>query len=114
MTGADRAWAARYEPGDVLHYNRGSKEIGIESRSYARVVVADSQTNLLTVERPNGEHVTYDPSRLRGIAAYRGIERKFAEVHVLDIGGDDDADRAGLRGAFQFGRCGIGIRERTV
>ncbi len=30
MTGADRAWAARYEPGDILHYVRGSKETGIE------------------------------------------------------------------------------------
>jgi len=31
MTGADRAWAARYEVGDVLHYIRGSKENGIEA-----------------------------------------------------------------------------------
>jgi conjugative relaxase-like TrwC/TraI family protein len=78
MTGADRAWATRYEPGDVLHYSRGSKEIGIESRSYARVIVADPQTNLLTVEKQNGTQITYDPSRLRGIAAYREIEREFA------------------------------------
>ena len=78
MTGADRAWAARYEPGDILHYGRGSKEVGIEPRSYARVVVADPQTNLLTVEKRNGEQVTYDPSRLRGITAYREIERDFA------------------------------------
>ena len=66
------------EPGDVLHYSRGSKEVGIESRSYARVVVADPQANLLTVEKQNGEQVTYDPSRLRGITAYRGIDREFA------------------------------------
>ncbi len=32
MTGADREWAGRYEPGDVLHYTRGSKEHGIESQ----------------------------------------------------------------------------------
>ncbi|HEY5215190.1 MAG TPA: MobF family relaxase, partial [Acidobacteriaceae bacterium] len=30
MTGADRAWAARYQIGDVLHYIRGSKEQNIE------------------------------------------------------------------------------------
>jgi conjugative relaxase-like TrwC/TraI family protein len=35
MTGADRAWAARYEAGDVLHYVRGSKESGIEAGSNA-------------------------------------------------------------------------------
>jgi len=30
------------------------------------------------VRKDNGQHVTYDPSRLRGIAAYREIEREFA------------------------------------
>ncbi len=78
MTGADRAWAARYEPADVLHYTRGSKDIGIEAASYARVIMSDPQSNLLTVRKQNGEQVTYDPSRLRGISAYREIEREFA------------------------------------
>jgi hypothetical protein len=77
MTGADRAWAARYEVGDVLHYQRGSTAIGIEPRSYARVVSTDPKANLLTVEKPDGQQVTYDPSRLRGISAYREIEREF-------------------------------------
>ena len=78
MTGADRAWAARYEPGDVLHYIRGSKEHGIESGSYAQVVETSPKENLITVLRADGVHATYDPSRLRGISAYREIEREFA------------------------------------
>ncbi len=78
MTGADREWAARYEPGDVLHYIRGSKEHGIEAGSYAQVVSTDPKENLVTVQKQDGEQVTYDPSRLRGIAAYREIEREFA------------------------------------
>jgi len=78
MTGADRAWAARYEPGDILHYIRGSKETGIEPGNYAQVVRTDPNENLLTVQRSDGESVTYDPSRLRGISAYREIEREFA------------------------------------
>jgi conjugative relaxase-like TrwC/TraI family protein len=78
MTGADRAWAARYQAGDVLHYIRGSKELGIERASYAQVVVTNPQDNLLTVQKQTGEQVTYDPSRLRGISAYREIEREFA------------------------------------
>jgi ATP-dependent exoDNAse (exonuclease V) alpha subunit len=78
MTGADRAWAARYEVGDVLHYQRGSKTLGIEQRSYARVVSTDPKSNLLTVEKPDGQQVTYDPARLHGISAYREIEREFA------------------------------------
>ena len=78
MTGADREWASRYEPGDVLHYTRGSKEYGIESRSYARVISTNPKENLVTVQKQDGKQVTYDPSRLRGIAAYREIEREFA------------------------------------
>jgi len=78
MTGADRQWASRYEPGDVLHYNRGSKEHGIEGRSYARVVSTNPKENLVIVQKHDGQQVTYDPSRLRGIAAYREIEREFA------------------------------------
>jgi conjugative relaxase-like TrwC/TraI family protein len=78
MTGADRAWAARYQAGDVLHYIRGSKELGIEGGSYARVITANPNDNLVTVRKPDGEQVTYDPSRLRGISAYREIEREFA------------------------------------
>jgi conjugative relaxase-like TrwC/TraI family protein len=78
MTGADREWAARYQTGDVLHYIRGSKEYGIERGSYARVVATSPDKNLLTVRKSNGEQVTYDPSRLRGISAYRVIERDFA------------------------------------
>jgi len=78
MTGADRAWAARYEVGDVLHYQRGSKTLGIEQRSYARVVSTDPKSNLLTVEKPDGQQATYDPARLHGISAYREIERDFA------------------------------------
>jgi conjugative relaxase-like TrwC/TraI family protein len=78
MTGADRAWAARYQPGDVLRYVRGSKEHGIEGGSYAEVAAATPKDNLVTVRQSDGRLVTYDPSRLRGISAYKEIEREFA------------------------------------
>ncbi len=78
MTGADREWAARYQPGDVLHYVRGSKDYGIGARTYAQVVATNPAENLVTVRKEDGQQVTYDPSRLRGIAAYREIEREFA------------------------------------
>lgn len=78
MTGADRAWADRYQAGDVLHYIRGSKEHGIEGGSYAEVVAVTGKDNLLTVRQSDGELVTYDPSRLRGISAYKVVEREFA------------------------------------
>jgi ATP-dependent exoDNAse (exonuclease V) alpha subunit len=78
MTGADRAWASRYQVGDVLRYQRGSVEIGMQAGSYASVIAISQKDNLLTVQKQNGEQVTYDPSRLRGISAYREIEREFA------------------------------------
>ncbi len=78
MTGADRAWAARYQIGDVLYYQRGSTVIGIEPHSYIWVLSTDPKTNSLTVEKADGRQITYDPSRLRGISAYREIEREFA------------------------------------
>ncbi|HEY1804858.1 MAG TPA: MobF family relaxase [Terracidiphilus sp.] len=78
MTGADRAWAARYKTSDILHYIRGSKELGIEAGSYSQVVAADPKENVITVQKENGERVTYNPSRLRGISVYREIEREFA------------------------------------
>jgi ATP-dependent exoDNAse (exonuclease V) alpha subunit len=78
MTGAYRAWAQKYQPQDVLHYSRGSKEHRIGRGSYATVVGINPRENLLTVRREDGEQVTYDPKRLQGITAYREREREFA------------------------------------
>ena len=78
LTGAERQWASRYEPGDVIRYARGSKETGIERGSYARVVAVNPTENLLSVEKQNAELATYDPKRLRGVSVYREMEREFA------------------------------------
>jgi len=99
MTGADRTWAARYDMGDVLHYQRGSKDLGIERQSYARVVATQPKENLLTVQKPDGEHVTYNPARLHGISAYREIEREFA---------------AGDRLAFSAPNRELGVANRDL
>jgi ATP-dependent exoDNAse (exonuclease V) alpha subunit len=109
MTGADRAWAARYQAGDTLHYSRGSIELGIERGSYAQVVTMNPKENLITVQKQDGEQVTYDPSRLRGINAYREVERELSrgdriqftapnrELHVAnrDLGTVQQIDDAG-------------------
>ncbi|MDR3410943.1 MAG: hypothetical protein P4L87_08390, partial [Formivibrio sp.] len=79
MTSVDRSWAARYQPDDVLHYTRGSKEQGIERGSYATVVSANHKENQIPVQKPDGQQATYDPKRLQGIAAYREIDRDFAQ-----------------------------------
>jgi conjugative relaxase-like TrwC/TraI family protein len=85
LTSADRTWAALYQPGDVLYYTRGSKELGLERGTYATVVYADHKENELTVKREDGQQVTYDPKRLHGIAAYREIARDFAEGDRLQF-----------------------------
>ena len=79
MTSVDRSWAARYQPDDVLHYTRGSKEQGIEKGSYATVVSAHHKENKITVQKQDGQQTTYDPKRLQGIAAYRETSRDFAQ-----------------------------------
>jgi ATP-dependent exoDNAse (exonuclease V) alpha subunit len=79
ITGADRQWAAQYQPGDVVRYTRGSKTHGIEAGEYARVERASEKENLVTVKRENGERVTYDPRRLHGVTLYRETERTFSQ-----------------------------------
>ncbi len=59
LTGADRMWAARYSPGDVLLYSRDSKETGIAKGEYARVLSVDAPGNRLTVELKDGTEKTY-------------------------------------------------------
>jgi ATP-dependent exoDNAse (exonuclease V) alpha subunit len=78
MSGADRTWAARYAVDDVLHYPRGSRDIGIEKHSYTKVVATQPTDNLLTVQKEDGTTVTYDPARLYGVTVYRELEREFA------------------------------------
>jgi ATP-dependent exoDNAse (exonuclease V) alpha subunit len=63
----------------VVRYTRGSKVLGIEPGEYARVQQANVKENRLTIERENGEHQTYDPRRLVGVAVYHETERAFSE-----------------------------------
>ena len=79
ITGADRQWAAQYEPGNVVRYAKGSKTLGIEPGEYSRVEGVDEKQNLVTVERANGDHISYDPRRLQGVTLYREAERAFSE-----------------------------------
>jgi len=79
ITGADRQWAERYEPGDVVRYAKGTKTYGIEAGEYSHVERVSEKKNLLTVKRRNGQEVTYDPRRLQGVTLYRETERTFSQ-----------------------------------
>lgn len=78
MTGADREWAARYRPGDILKYEKGSKAHGIPQNSTAVVLSSDARNNTVTVQQDGGKAITYDPKRLKGVNAYRETQKDFA------------------------------------
>jgi hypothetical protein len=78
LTGSDRQWAARCEPGDVLRYSKASRVLGVKAGEYARVTRIVAKRNVLTVERSNGERLMYDPRRLQGVTVYREEKRPFA------------------------------------
>jgi conjugative relaxase-like TrwC/TraI family protein len=78
MTGADRTWAARYNPGDVLQYTSGSKAEGIKRGSFAAVQSVDARANTITVSLESGSSATYDPRRLKGVNVFRETGREFA------------------------------------
>jgi len=78
MTGAERRWASGYEIGDIVRYARGSKGAGIEAGNYGVVVGSNPSKNLLSVEQPSGNVVTYDPRRLTGVSVYREVAHDFS------------------------------------
>jgi len=59
--------------------DEGSKTLGIVSGEYARVESVDEKQNHVTVERENGQRLSYDPCRLQGVTLYREAERAFRE-----------------------------------
>lgn len=78
LTGADREWAAKYQLGDEIRFQKGSTRLGIGRGEYATVTAVHSFANELTVRRSDGSEQTYDPQRLRGVTVYRSEERKFS------------------------------------
>ncbi len=79
MTGADRQWAAQYDVGDIVRYSRGSEAVGIDAGEYVTVRGVDADQNRLTVEKSDGEQLTYDPRRLHGVSVYKEDSRDFSE-----------------------------------
>jgi len=85
LTGADRRWAAQYEPGDIIRYSRASEKHHVEAGEYGRVIAVDAEQNLVTVERAGGRQFTYDPDRLQGVNVYREATRNFSEGDRLQF-----------------------------
>jgi len=99
LTGAGRTWAALYNPGDVIRYESGSKALGFERDSEARVIGVDARTNTLTVQKQDGEQVSYDPKRLYGVNVFEERSRDFS---------------LGERIQFTSGNRDLGIANRDL
>jgi conjugative relaxase-like TrwC/TraI family protein len=118
MTGAERSWASHYEIDDIVRYARGSKAVGIESAAYASVVAIDPAANMLTVEKPNHELVTYDPRRLIGVSVYREIKREFSVGDRIQFTAPDKSlgvanrDLATIESIHPDGRLAARLEDR--
>jgi conjugative relaxase-like TrwC/TraI family protein len=99
LTGAGRTWAALYNPGDVIRYESGSKALGFERNSEARVIAVDARTNTLTVQKQDGEQISYDPKRLYGVNVFEERSRDFS---------------LGERVQFTSGHRDLGIANRDL
>lgn len=79
VTGAERKLAQNYEAGDIVGYLYGSKRHGIEAGEYLRVTNVDVSNNIITVNKNNGETISYNPEKLYGIKdVYKSENREFA------------------------------------
>ncbi|MFY9227415.1 MAG: MobF family relaxase [Blastocatellia bacterium] len=79
VTGAERKLAQNYEAGDIVGYLYGSKRHGIEAGEYLRVTNVDVSNNTITVNKNNGETISYNPEKLYGIKdVYKSENREFA------------------------------------
>lgn len=87
ITGADLRIAGTYSQGDVLFYRKGNS--ALKQKSYATVLSTDQERNTVTVQRPDGKRVTYDPARLRGVSVYEPREIQIAEGDRLQFTAPD-------------------------
>jgi conjugative relaxase-like TrwC/TraI family protein len=78
MSVAERRWAARYDRGDIIEYQRGSKALGVHMGERTTVIDIDVRNNRLVVERKDRSVLSYDPRRLSGVTVYRPETREFA------------------------------------
>ena len=65
-------------PRSVVKPGGGSNAVGVQSGEYVHVTGIDRERNLLTVERGNGQQLTYGPHRLHGVSVYREAQRDFS------------------------------------
>jgi conjugative relaxase-like TrwC/TraI family protein len=70
--------ARNYQEGDVLHFSRGSKRLSLAKDAYVAIERVDNQRNALSLRTPDHREIELNPSRWRGLEAYRWEQRTLA------------------------------------
>ena len=65
-TGAEKALAANYAPGDVVVFHRSYKRLGVEKGEERRVVAVDHANRTVVLEGRDGGTVRWEPDRVAG------------------------------------------------
>lgn len=81
VTGADRAIASSYQPGDIVRYRK--------DKSYATVLSADSESNTVIVRKEDGSLHKYDPSRKLGVSIYEQKTRSVSKGERIQFTSPD-------------------------
>ena len=92
LTGDDKRDVRMYEVGNLIHYQVGNEKLGIARDSTAQVVAISREANRLTVERPDGQRVSYNPNPYHGF-------RETSTVHRPEVGHFAEGDRIRFVGA---------------
>lgn len=91
LSGAQRAVAYNYEPGDVIRFTRGSKQFATAKDSYARVETVDPDQNILCIRTADGSSISYNPVRLFGVEVFREEQRVLARGERIQFRAPDRA-----------------------
>jgi ATP-dependent exoDNAse (exonuclease V) alpha subunit len=78
LTRPQLAHARNYQEGDVLHFGRGSKRLGLDKDAYAPIESIDRKRNSLTLRSSEGTQIELNPARWRSIEVYRWEHRTLA------------------------------------
>lgn len=87
-TGAERADASRYQPGDVIRANRDYRSLGLGKGDVAKVLGA--KDGKVQFEAPDGKTRSFDPKRING---YNVMEPQATRL--------GEGDRAVAKGVIQ-------------
>ncbi len=91
LSGAQRAAAYNYGPGDVIRFTRGSKQFGIERGGYAGVEAVVRDKSTIFVRTADGRSIHYNPVRLFGVEVFREEQRKLARGERIQFRSPDRA-----------------------